>query len=598
MLCSYRQHRLCICYPPMTFSKSRIPFSEPRFQLLSLAFAAAIGSGCMSTVEHEAEADDEVYQIVSERRAELGAGSDFSINPSPDSLRQRILRGESVPEIGALTLLQCQRIAAENSRDYQARRESLYLSALDLTLERYQFGYRVDLNGGASVSGGDSGAESFDADAGLTFQRVMGNGANVVLNIGADMFKSLASGDLQSLFGTLGLTITKPLLSGSSEEAIFESLTRAERRVVDQARNYERFRRTFAVEMFSRYWRVLEEVEVVKNEETNFANLKTLRERNEAHGEAGRLADIEVGQARQNELRAEARVITARQRLDGLLDDLKFFMGLPVDIELGLDSAAFQTMNNEGIRPIAVLESDAVALAMASRFDMATSLDNVADAERTLRIVEEDLGAQVDLIVSGNNSNQLHSDGSTDNSTLSWDVGLDVNLPLDRMGERNQMRAARISLESAKRAAFENADRIRLELRDDLRRLKASEDTFLIAESSVPLAEKRVESAALKLEAGRAETRDLLEAQEDLLQARNSRITALVDYQLANLDLFLDMEQLDVNEDGVQTRDLDIIEWRTSDNDLNQAGVADATAENIAGADSTASAGEPAKEGR
>jgi len=255
-------------------------------------------------------------------------------------------------------------------------------------------------------------------------------------------------------------------------------------------------------------------------------------------------------------------------------------------------------MNNKGIRPIAVLESDAVALAMASRFDMATSLDNVADAERTLRIVEEDLGAQVDLIVSGNNSNQLHSDGSTDNSTLSWDVGLDVNLPLDRMGERNQMRAARISLESAKRAAFENADRISLELRDDLRRLKASEDTFLIAESSVPLAEKRVESAALKLEAGRAETRDLLEAQEDLLQARNSRITALVDYQLANLDLFLDMEQLDVNEDGVQTRDLDIIEWRTSDNDLNQAGVADATAENIAGADSTASAGEPAKEGR
>ena len=582
----------------MTSPKSRISFTAPRFGLLSLVFLAAIGPGCMSTAEHEAEADDEVYAIVSERRAELGAGSGFSITPSPDSLRQRILRGESIPEIGGLTLLQCQRIAAENSRDYQARRESLYLSALDLTLERYQFGYRVDLNGGTSISGGDSGAESFNADAGLTFRRVMGGGANVVLDIGADMFKSLASGDLQSLFGTIGLTVTKPLLSGSSEEAIFESLTRAERRVVDQARNYERFRRTFAVEMFSRYWRVLEEVEVVKNEETNFANLKTLRERNEAHGEAGRLADIEVGQARQNELRAEARVITARQRLDGLLDDLKFFMGLPVEIELGLDSTSFQTMNNKGIRPIAVLESDAVAHAMASRFDMATSLDNVADAERTLRIVEEDLGAQVDLTVAGNNSNPLHTEGVADNSELSWNVGLDVNLPLDRMGERNQMRSARISLESAKRAAFENADRIRLELRDDLRRLKASEDTFLIAESSVPLAEKRVESAALKLEAGRAETRDLLEAQEDLLQARNSRITALVDYQLANLDLFLDMEQLDVTEDGVQPRDLDIIEWRIPDVKTDEASVEDATAENIAGADSTANAGEPVKEGR
>ena len=582
----------------MTSPKSRISFSAPSFGLLSLAFLAVLGPGCKSTSEHEADADDEVYAIVSERRAELGEGSGFSILPSEDSLRQRILRGEEVQEVGGLTLVQCQRIAAENSRAYQARRESLYLAALDLTLERYQFGYRVDLNGGASVAGGDSGAESFNADAGLTFRRVMGGGANVVLDIGTDLFKSLASGDLQSLFGTVGLTITKPLLAGSSQEAIFESLTRAERRVVDQARSYERFRRTFAVEMFSRYWRVLEEVEVVHNEETNYANLKVLRERNEAHGEAGRLADIEVGQARQNELRAEARVITAHQRLEGLLDDLKFFMGLPVEIELGLDSTAFQTMNNKGIRPIEVLESDAVNLAMASRFDMATSLDNVSDAERTLRIVEEDLGAQVDLIVAGNNSNQLHSDGSTDNSELNWSVGLDVNLPLDRLAERNRVRSARISLESARRAAFENADQIRLELRDDLRRLKASEDTFVIAENSVPLAEKRVESAALKLEAGRAETRDLLEAQEDLLQARNSRITALVDYQLANLDLFLDMEQLDVDENGVQTRDLDIIEWRTIEDNSNQASVLGADATNTAGADSSANAGEPAKEGR
>jgi hypothetical protein len=128
--------------------------------------------------------------------------------------------------------------------------------------------------------------------------------------------------------------------------------------------------------------------------------------------------------------------------------------------------------------------------------------------------------------------------------------------------------------------------------------LKASEDTFLSAESSVPLAEKRVESAALKLEAGRAETRDLLEAQEDLLQARNSRITALVDYQLANLDLFLDMEQLDVTENGVEPRDLDIIEWRTPEIESDQAGVLNVNAKNIAGADSSANAGEPAKEGR
>jgi hypothetical protein len=133
-----------------------------------------------------------------------------------------------------------------------------------------------------------------------------------------------------------------------------------------------------------------------------------------------------------------------------------------------------------------------------------------------------------------------------------------------------------------------------LDIRDDLRRLKAAEDNFLIAENSVPLAERRVESANLRLEAGLINTNPLLDARASLLQARNARINALVDYKLANLELFLDMEQLDVDDSGVEPRALPIVTLRKVAAVTAGSGL-DA---NLNGESSSPNAGEPVKEER
>jgi outer membrane protein TolC len=53
------------------------------------------------------------------------------------------------------------------------------------------------------------------------------------------------------------------------------------------------------------------------------------------------------------------------------------------------------------------------------------------------------------------------------------------------------------------------------------------------------------------LDAGRADTRDLLEAEESLLSARNAATGALVDWVLARMSAYLDMERLVVEEDGI-----------------------------------------------
>ena len=49
------------------------------------------------------------------------------------------------------------------------------------------------------------------------------------------------------------------------------------------------------------------------------------------------------------------------------------------------------------------------------------------------------------------------------------------------------------------------------------------------------------------LEAGRAEIRDLLESQEDLLSAQNELTAAIISYRVAELELQRDMGVLQVN---------------------------------------------------
>jgi len=69
----------------------------------------------------------------------------------------------------------------------------------------------------------------------------------------------------------------------------------------------------------------------------------------------------------------------------------------------------------------------------------------------------------------------------------------------------------------------------------------------------VRVAERRVDSTRLFFEAeGRdTEIRDVLEAQEDLISARNALTTAIVQYRISELSLQRDLGVLEVNEQGL-----------------------------------------------
>jgi outer membrane protein TolC len=94
-------------------------------------------------------------------------------------------------------------------------------------------------------------------------------------------------------------------------------------------------------------------------------------------------------------------------------------------------------------------------------------------------------------------------------------------------------------------------DTIKVNIRKQLRDMVESRERFTVQVKSMKVAEKRVKSVTLFLEAGRAQIRDLTDAQEDLLDAQNGLTEAAVDYRLAELEFQRDTGLLKIDEKGL-----------------------------------------------
>lgn len=515
---------------------------------LALVLAPALLAGCLTPAEAVVEADAAVYEIVRARRDELAAGGDFTIDTPQDTLRARLQARASVPPLTLADLLE---VAAENSREYRDRREMLYLEALDLTLERWGFSLQETAGATASAdgTGGESGSAGLLSTVGLS--KLFVNGATLLADVSLDFARAIGTGDGWDAVGELTLGITQPLLRGFGRDVVREPLTQAERDVLYEARRYERFRSTFAFDVTSRFFDILRQLDTLENERENHRGLTRLRERNEAFAQAGQLNEIQVDQARQDELRARDRVIDAVQTLEARQDDFKLQLGLPVEAELPIDAGRTLDLASWPFLEVDPPEAVVIDVALAGRFDHQNALGQVEDAGRRLLIAADDLRAALDVTLDASAASEEGRPLDFEGEDAPWLVGLELDLPVDQLPERNAYRTRLIELEQVRRAAQESADLIVADLRDALRGLRSARQSYEIQERAVELALRRVESTELSLEAGRADTRDVLESQEDLLAARNALTAALTDYILSGLALYRDMELLRVGRDGV-----------------------------------------------
>jgi outer membrane protein TolC len=151
-----------------------------------------------------------------------------------------------------------------------------------------------------------------------------------------------------------------------------------------------------------------------------------------------------------------------------------------------------------------------------------------------------------------------------DGNNTRHQIIFNTELPLVRRIERNEYRASLIAYQRERRNLQAVQDTIMLQVRSRVRRLQQLEETYKIQQRALLLIYSQVSQSREQLQAppepgvardtaaaaGTA-TLQLLQAQRSVPQAQTSLYTTWISYQITRMELYRDLELMQIDSRGV-----------------------------------------------
>jgi outer membrane protein TolC len=352
--------------------------------------------------------------------------------------------------------------------------------------------------------------------------------------------------------GNFILEANIPLFRGAGRVA-YESRYQAERDLIYAVRTYERFRRSFLVQVAAGYFELQLLRSAIDNTYTSYKNRRLDWEKADFVNRMGQSKNIfEAPRAQSSFRQAEAGLVRAKEQYEAVLDRFKIFIGMPVpelldvlDQNADADAQALDDLLPE------VEISTAVDVALKYRLDLLNDADRIDDARRGVLVAKNQV--LPDLNATG--SVALDTDPERFNSTsynterATWRGLLQLRMD-DRKKERNAYRASLIALRKSERDYEVSSDTVRADVRRSARRILQQAKLRDIQTANVEENELRLEAARAQFDLGKITNQDVVDAETDLLSARNDLAAAISAYRAVILDFRRDTETLRVTEDG------------------------------------------------
>lgn len=478
-----------------------------------------------------------------------------------------------------LTLDTCLEVGIQRSFELIDQEEAFILQELATALQRHNYGRLW-----TSTVAADSDLESSETESvSVDMAKRLLSGADLRLSL--DSSGAQPGEDDHEYSSSVGLSIEQPLLRGAGRLVAREDLTQAERELIYAGRDLVLFRQEFLIDLVSKYYRLVQTQLEIENQRERVAGAEQLATRTVARHDTGTANPIDMLRAIVNLLRARNDLVDVQERFQLQLDSLKLDLDVPVDrpitlvppdelpygprfaIELDLppalqqglrkslgeadDAAPTDTIDarlktKQAGRSIEEVRLESAAVALEHRLDLMTARSEAEDARRRLRVARNNLRGDLDLTARvGYSTEPAASFDDQRFGKPEWSVGLAYEVPLDRVAERTSYRQQLISLLRAERRANRVRDQVLLDVRNTLRDLHRSETTVLIQGLNVTAAQQRLRRAVADNEIGEITNRDVVEALNELVEARNALDRAKIDHIIATLQLRKDTGLLD-----------------------------------------------------
>ncbi len=236
-------------------------------------------------------------------------------------------------------------LALLHSRDYQTQFEQVYLTALSLSGNRFEFDTQWAGGGGTNftATGADLGDQrQLQVSDRLGLSRNLAGGGQFATGILNSLFWDFGSGSIQGGSAALVTNFTQPLLRGAFRHVRLENLTQAERNLLYEVRDFARFRRTFHLNVTSDYLSLLTQVQAIRNTRTNVVNLQRNLREYEVLVTLKMASQIQADQVFQQYQNGRLSLLSSEQSLIASLDQFKFRLGLPPWVPFKIDESLLE----------------------------------------------------------------------------------------------------------------------------------------------------------------------------------------------------------------------------------------------------------------
>lgn len=512
-------------------------------------------SGC-SSAHYRRSADNETYGIVRQVEKQLfGHTNAFTVDTSysgrkPDTiLPAELVNDRLQTNSRVLSVEETLGLAIQNSRQYQTEKERLYLTALTLTGQRFMFTPQFFASSSPQYSRNSQGEEyaSVNSRAGVSY--LLRTGGTLSANLVNDLLRYYTGDPRRSVVSSLSVNLAQPLLRGfGRNNAAVENLRQAERNVVYAVRNYNYFQDQFAMQIVNDYFGLLAQKDVIRNRYTNYLSRVDATKRLAMRAN-DRERSQDVDQTRQAELSSKNNYVNALAAYRNSLDQYKIRLGLPLGEKIFLDDQSLRELETTGLIPVNLDNDAAYRQAVEKQMQILNAIDRFEDYQRKVRVAANGLKTGLNLSADASyDASSVEDYTQFDPKKIRAGVGLQLDLPLNRQDERNTYRATLVTFESELRNFTLTLDNLRDSIERGMRTLEQRRQNYYIQKNALELANRRVESINMLLDAGRAEVRDLVDSQDAQISAQNAVTTAVVDYQVTRLQLMLDIGALETEQ--------------------------------------------------
>lgn len=516
----------------------RLPGTVRAYIVMSPVLVTALlclAAGCSTP----GRGDDKADRLIRDRAAAVPG---ITSNTVADALTGTRPTPPQVPV--EMTLETSLRLAAQLNRDLQTRREVLHRQAIALRGTQREYGVVVAGTLGYVLSWGET-ADSRTPSLDLSVRRALPLGGSVSASAASFSTTTGGGGTNTTTAGSSAkVRLDQPLLAGAGYTASHMTLIQAERDTIYALRAFARERQAAALDVVSDFYQLLTQRASVENTRMNTQQSTLLRQRTEALFRVQRAPAIDVMRAQQQELAASNLMAKVEATFASQREAFLIKIGLPIAAASTLAGAV------PDIQPVPIRESDALRIAMEERLDLQTAKDQVADARRRLMVARSNLMPTLDAF--GEAAWSAGGDRILDarDAETTYSAGVKLTLPLDKRSERDAVRTAQLDLDRAERNERQTEDQVRLEVAAAYRQMAYLAQSAQIEERNLRIAEKRAENARLRFRNGELENRDVVEAENELLNARNALVQSHVQYETERLKLQRTLGLLDVAGDG------------------------------------------------